>query len=609
MISMMTNHPFARSSKLLSFAEGGRFQRVIGQRDARYPLRQGDRPVFRSLFVNDFTLLSKEGRAQRPGEDSRAPSPSLRVRLSRGESDADSPRFELKRSDDLRAREGARPVERGCRLLMLLTMSFGYLVASTGAIRAADPSPTTKPNILFIFLDDFGWRDTGYMGSDFFETPNIDRLASEGMIFTDAYSSAANCAPARACLLSGQYTPRHEIYNVGTSARGKAAHRKLMHVPGTSTLDPKIQTWAHRLQAAGYRTATMGKWHLSDDPLPYGFDINIGGTHSGGPPRGYYPPHGKVPGLEDAPDGEYVTDRLSTEAAEFIEANQDRPWALYLTHFAVHTPLNAKKELVSKYEAKPPGKLHDDVAMATMIQAVDDGVGLIQAKLDQLGLTDNTVVIFFSDNGGYGPATDMDPLKGYKGTYYEGGIREPFFVKWPGIVEAGSRSSEPIIGVDLYPTLCEIAGAGLPQDQPVDGVSLLPILKGDQNTLGDRPLYWHFPAYLQAYQVWDEQRDPLFRSRPCSVIRVGDWKLHQYFEDGAIELYNLREDIGESNNLAESNSAKARQLLSRLESWRESVDAPVPTQPNPEYDAKEEAKAIAAKRIKERKNTKRRNAG
>ena len=282
------------------------------------------------------------------------------------------------------------------------------------------------PNILFIFLDDFGWKDTSYMGSDFYETPHLDKLAGEGMVFTDAYSCSANCAPARACLLSGQYTPRHEVYNVGTGPRGKAEHRKLKHIPGVSTLSPDITTWAQSVKAAGYRTATMGKWHLSDDPLPYGFDVNIGGTHSGGPPKGYFPPHGKVPGLEVAPDNEYVTDRLSSEAIKFITESKDKPWLLYLTHFAVHTPIQGKKELIEKYKAKKPGVLHQDAVMAAMIQSVDEGVGRISAALDELGLAENTAIFFFSDNGGYGPATSMKPLKGYKGTYYEGGIRVPF---------------------------------------------------------------------------------------------------------------------------------------------------------------------------------------
>lgn len=474
------------------------------------------------------------------------------------------------------------------RLLLPLILTFLFTVFAPA--QASD-----RPNILFIFLDDFGWRDTGYMGSDFYETPNLDRLSSEGMVFTDAYSASANCAPARACLLSGQYTPRHKIYNVGTQPRGKAKHRKLEHIPGTDVLDPKIVTWAQQLQKVGYTTASMGKWHLSNDPIPYGFDINIGGTHSGSPPRGYYPPHGKAPGLEDAPDDEYLTDRLTDEAVKFIRGQKDNPWALYLTHFAVHTPLNAKKELVGKYEAKKKGKLHDHVAMATMIQSVDDGIGKIQATLEELKLVDDTAVIFFSDNGGYGPATDMKPLKGYKGTYYEGGIRVPLFVKWPGIVKPGTRSAEPVIGVDIYPTLCEIGGASMPDAQPADGLSLVPLLNGSKQTFEERPLFWHFPAYLQAYQVWDEQRDPLFRSRPCSIIRSGSWKLHEYFEDGALELYNLVDDIGETKNLSAANPEKANELLSTLEAWRKNVNAVVPVKPNPKYDAEDEARAIARK--------------
>ncbi|MFT5467396.1 MAG: arylsulfatase A-like enzyme [Verrucomicrobiales bacterium] len=468
---------------------------------------------------------------------------------------------------------------------LILTLLF----LSGSAAFAAD-----RPNILFIFLDDFGWKDTSYMGSDFYETPNLDKLAGEGMIFTNAYSCAANCAPARACLLSGQYTPRHEVFNVGTNPRGNAKHRRLEHIAGTSTLDPKIRTWAHQLQSAGYKTATMGKWHLSNDPIPYGFDLNIGGTHSGGPPKGYYPPHGNAPGLQDAPKGEFVTETICNKAAEFISTNKDQNWALYLTLFAVHTPIQAKKDLLPKYEAKEPGVVHSNTKMATMIQAVDDGVGHILAKLEELGLADDTAILFFSDNGGYGPATDMDPLKGYKGTYYEGGIRVPFFVKWPGVVEAGQKNETPIIGVDLYPTLCEISGAELPEGQPGDGKSLVPLFKGEAGSeFAQRPLYWHFPAYLQSYNgVTGEQRDPLFRSRPCSIIRVGNLKLHQYFEDGALELYDLNEDIGEATNLAETQPEKTQQLLAQLDAWRKSIDAPIPTEANPEFDAEVEAEAI-----------------
>lgn len=453
-----------------------------------------------------------------------------------------------------------------------------------------------QPNVLFIYLDDFGWRDSGFMGSDFYETPNLDRLAQGGMVFTNAYSCASNCAPARAALLSGQYGPRHKVYNVGTRPRGKTQFRRLEHVAGADVLDPKIRTWAHQIQAAGYRTGTFGKWHLSKDPLPYGFDVNIGGTGSGGPPKGYYPPHGKVPGLAEAAADEYLTDRLSEEVISFIDENQDRPWFAYLTHFAVHTPLHAKKELLDKYRDKASGSLHQHIEMATMIQAVDDGVGRIVEKLDELGLTDNTVIVFYSDNGGYGPATDMDPLKGYKGTYYEGGIRVPFFVNWPGKVSAGTKNAEPIIGVDLYPTFCAITEAELPKGQVLDGESLLPIFAGDVESLEERALFWHFPAYLQSYaQVWDEQRDPLFRSRPCSVIRKGHWKLHHYLEQNELELYNLEDDLGESKNLAEDHPEIASQLFELLDEWRDGTGADVPTEKNPEFNAEQEAQAIARK--------------
>ncbi len=450
-----------------------------------------------------------------------------------------------------------------------------------------------RPNILFILLDDFGWKDASFMGSDFYETPHLDRLASEGMVFTDAYSCASNCAPARASLLSGQYTPRHEIYNVGTGMRGNPAFNKLRHVPGTDTLDRMTTTWAQVLQGAGYRTGLFGKWHLSADPIPYGFDVNIGGTHSGGPPGGYYAPHGKVPGLGGAPEGEYLTDRLSDEVIAFMRSSGERPWCVYLTHFAVHTPIEAKKDLVAKYAAKEPGKLHRNVAMATMVQAVDDGVGRIVGALEAMGATENTVIFFYSDNGGYGPATDMDPLKGYKGTYYEGGIRVPFFVKWPGVVKGGQESAVPVIGVDMFPTLCEIAGAELPR-QALDGVSLVGLLRGDVDTLGERALFWHFPAYLQSYggDYTMEQRDPLFRSRPCGIVRVGNWKLHEYFEDGGLELYDLGEDIGETRDLSGEMPEKVKELREVMVRWREEIGAPVPSEANPKYDAAAEAEAL-----------------
>ena len=467
-----------------------------------------------------------------------------------------------------------------------------------------DQGKIEKPNILFIFLDDFGWRDCGFMGSDFYETPHLDQLAGEGMIFTNAYSASANCAPARASLLSGQYSPRHQIYNVGTSRRGEPQFGKLMHVPGTDTLDRGIKTWAKQIQQNGYRTAIMGKWHLSQDPRPYGFHINIAGSHSGSPPRGYFPPHPNVPGLDSAAKDEYLTDRLTQEAVTFIEENSSRPWLLYLSHFAVHTPLQGRPDLVEKYNHKPKGSLHDHAVMAAMIESVDQGIGKLIETLDRTQQRNNTVVIFSSDNGGYGPATSMHPLKGYKGTYYEGGIREPLFFTWPGIIKSGTSNSSPVINIDLYPTLCEITGSPMPSDQVLDGVSLMPLLRGEKHQLSDRALYWHFPAYLQSYQRIDEQRDPLFRSRPCSIIRYGQWKLHEYFEDGALELYDLSKDVGETTNLSQTNPRKAEELHQILIRWRASINAPIPATPNPHFSAQAEAEAMAKIKSKKKKRVK-----
>ena len=485
------------------------------------------------------------------------------------------------------------PVITRILLLSLIVCGLG------DGLFADSPGDARRPNVLFIYLDDFGWRDCGFMGSDFYETPNLDALAARGMVFTQAYSSAANCAPARACLLSGQYTPRHEVYNVGTRRRGDPRFGKLQHVPGTDTLRRDIRTWAHQIRQAGYRTASIGKWHLSDDPLPYGFDVNVGGTHSGSPPKGHFPPHPNAPGLQQSAGDEYLTDRLTEEAIGFIKQNQDDPWFLYLSHFAVHTPLQAPPDIVEKYRGKPAGKLHDHAVMAAMIQSVDVGVGRIVEALRQSGLEGRTAIVLTSDNGGYGPATSMEPLKGYKGTYYEGGIREPLFVTWPGVVEPGTVCDEPVIQVDLYPTFCEMTGAELPVDQPLDGESLMPLLRGEPAT-EERAMFWHFPAYLQSYSVTDGQRDPLYRSRPCSIIRKGDWKLHEYFEDGDLELYDLKRDVGETTNLADSHPDKARQLHRELRRWREAIAAPVPREANPNYDAEAEAKAIrqAAKRSK-----------
>jgi len=463
---------------------------------------------------------------------------------------------------------GRRPI-----LIQAIIILMGVLILESPC-RAE-----SQPNILFIYLDDFGWKDTGFMGSDFYETPNLDRLAKEGMIFTDAYSNSANCAPARACHLSGQYTPRHGIYNVGSRPRGSAKHRRLIIPKLKTALDEDVVTWGEILQKKGYKTGMFGKWHVGADPTTQGFDVAV--------------QYNKLPGFKGhyGPTGEYLADVLTDRTIKFIEENKEGPWCAYLAHFGVHTPLHPKKELLSKYEAKKPGKLHNHVVMATMIQAIDDGVGRLIEALDRMGERENTVIVFSSDNGGYGPATDMDPLWGYKGTYFEGGIRVPLFVNWPKVVKPGSRSSEPVIGVDYLPTFCGIAGGDLPK-QPVDGKSLLPLLRGEVETFGKRAIYWHFPAYLQSYAVYGEQRDPLFRSRPVSVIRVGDYKLKEYFEDGKIALYDLKNDIRERKNLAETMPEKRAELYRQLREWQKDVGAPRPSERNPQFEAETERKAI-----------------
>ncbi|MGW8178565.1 MAG: sulfatase [bacterium] len=449
-------------------------------------------------------------------------------------------------------------------LLLVAVWSAGSLLAE-------------KPNILFIYLDDYGWKDAQYMGSDFYETPHIDALARAGMIFSDAYSPAANCAPARACLLSGQYSPRHQVFNVGTRARGESKHRRLLHIPGRSDLPLEIVTWAEALRSGGYTTGLFGKWHLGNSPVNQGFDVVV--------ERGPLGFSGHL-----GPKGEYLADVLTDHTARFIRENQDKPWCAYLSHYAVHTPLQPKHELLAKYESKPKGTLHKNVIMATMIQNVDDGVARLVEVLNSLKLRQKTAIFFYSDNGGYGPATDMDPLWGYKGNYYEGGIRVPFFVNWPGTVPQGT-TKEPIIGVDLYPTFLDMAGIAYP-DQPLDGQSLLPLLKGEVKGFPQRPLFWHFPAYLESYKVYNEQRDPLFRTRPCSVIRLGDYKLHEYYEDGALELYNLKKDIREQHNLAEQDPKRLEQLHRLLQEWRKNIGAPVPNRANPEFDPEAERLAI-----------------
>jgi len=465
-----------------------------------------------------------------------------------------------------------------------------------------------RPNIIFIFIDDMGWTDAGFMGSRYYETPNIDKLATQGMVFTNAYANAANCAPTRACLLTGQYSPRHGVYTVGSSARGASKDRRLIPIPNDTTLDASHITIAEVLKTAGYTSASMGKWHMGNDPelgpIGQGFDVNIAGGSAGSPYGGtYFSPYHN-PYLPDGPAGEYLTDRLAVEALSFIEANKDRPFFLYLTHYAVHTPLQAKADLIAKYKSKPPSNGHRNPTYAAMIDSVDQGVGKIMNKLDELKLADNTVIFFFSDNGGYGGATSNQPLRGFKGMFYEGGIREPMIVRWPGKVGPGTTCDVPVISIDFFPTILEMAGVNKPADLILDGESIVSLLAPAYRRgypgqwpgliVNRQAIFWHFPAYLQGNFLGS--RDNKFRTRPVGVVRKGKWKLLQYFEewvlDGgwdtietnkAVELYDLENDIGETNNLANVNTAKRDELLNLLIHWQKSIGAPIPTERNPDY--------------------------
>jgi arylsulfatase A-like enzyme len=466
---------------------------------------------------------------------------------------------------------------------------MGWPAPASGA--ASDPAARQRPNIVFILADDLGWGDVNCFdpkNRGFYETPHLNRLARQGMRFTSAYTNAANCAPTRAALMSGQQYPNNPVYTVGTGARGRARHRALTPVKNQAVLPTEKITLAECLQQAGYTTGFMGKWHLGSPPnagpRQQGFDVNVGGYRSGMPawPGGYFRPDNN-PHINDASKDEYLTDYLTRKAVSFIDRHQDKPFYLQLSYYSVHTPIQAPEARTAKYQKKQPADGHDNPTYAAMIESVDRGVGRIMAKLDALGLKDNTIVIFFSDNGGLGGyaslglpgggrrgVTDQSPLKGGKGSFFEGGIRVPLIVRWPDHVSADTATDEPVIGMDLYPTLLDATGVSAPADYALDGVSLMPALKDPDRALDREALYWHFPGYLQ-YRGPDN-----WRTTPVSVIRQGPWKLMKFYENNELKLYNLRDDLSETNNLAADRPQKRKMLHQKLQRWLETHDAPLP---------------------------------
>lgn len=460
--------------------------------------------------------------------------------------------------------------------IILIACLFLLFVSQTHA------QSSDKPNVILIVVDDLGWKDVGFMGSNYYETPNLDALAKQSIVFQQAYAGAANCAPSRACLMSGQNTPRHGIYTVSPSARGSAKTRKIIPTPNTRDLAEHQETLAEVLQQNGYATASMGKWHLGPDPTSQGFDINVAGTRSGHP-KTYFSPY-QNPNLEDGPPGEYLTDRITDEALAFIENKKSEPFFLYLPYFTIHTPLQGKEKLVEYYKGKPQKEGQGvNPNYGAMVTSMDENVGRILEQLQRLKL-ENTLLIFTSDNGGIVRLSSQRPLRAGKGSYYEGGIRVPLLFNWPAQNWTPGRRETPVTNLDFFPTILGLLDIPKPTTKLLDGNDLSAVIT-TQASLKKRDLFWHFPIYLEAYSRGkDESRDPLFRTRPGSIVRSGRWKLHHYFEDNGLELYDLKNDLGERNNLANTKKRKAKQLLKKLDDWRTLTSAPVPQEPNPAYE-------------------------
>jgi len=451
-----------------------------------------------------------------------------------------------------------------------------------GASLGMSGSGKRKPNIVLLFIDDMGWTDAGYAGSDFYETPNIDRLSREGVVFTDAYACGANCAPSRACLISGQYTPRHGVFAVKSTDRGPVNQMRLVPVPNRQDLAPENVTVAEALESAGYATGIFGKWHLGRDdavlPKNQGFQTD----YSCDPPSGE--------DFKRTDDPKRVYD-LTEHACRFMEENRDRPFFVYLAHHATHMAIQARRQMAEHFENKQAGSQHSNARFAAMNCHMDDGVGIVLDKLKELGLEENTLVLFASDNGGL-PQSSQKPLRGFKGMMYEGGIRVPMIIRWPGKTKAGTKCGVPVANVDFYPTFLEAAGGAIPKGKELDGESLLALLGG--GSLKRKSIFWHFPGYLDSRNIGS--RDSVFRCRPVSVIRKGDWKLLLYHEEwildggrakidtsNAVELYNLAEDVSEKKNLASKRVDKRDELLDDLLAWIKRFDAPLPSVPNPKY--------------------------
>lgn len=482
------------------------------------------------------------------------------------------------------------------RLSFLTVLCTVVALIAIGPLYGSSEALKSKPNFLFIMVDDLGWSDLGCYNADLHETPNIDAFAKSSIRFTNAYAAAPVCTPTRASLYSGKSPAKLDMTVWREAAKNTLFDQKMIPPDVQENLHLAEVTISETLKKAGYLTAHLGKWHVGDGehfPELQGFDIDVGATVWGCPPTFFYPYRGEIygsqrytPGLEkDASgqynldrDGEYLTDRLTDEAIAIMERFKDESFFVNLCYYTVHTPIEAKADIVKYYQEKlKPGMSHQNAIYAAMVHILDENIGKLLTKLDELNLTKNTIVVFTSDNGGYinewdgNTVTNNAPLRSGKGALYEGGIRIPTMIRWPGVTTPGATCDYPVTTQDFYPTLLEMTNLnGDPkQVQEFEGSSLVPVLKNSQAKIEQRAMYWHYPHYYST-------------TTPVSAIRLGDWKLLEFFEDNHLELYNLKEDIGEQNNLAKTNPQKTAELQKLLTRWRKNVNAAMP-RPNPEY--------------------------
>jgi arylsulfatase A-like enzyme len=461
-----------------------------------------------------------------------------------------------------------------------LWLASSLLLAGMGQTSGAE---SVRPNVVLILADDLGWSDLGCYGADLHETPHLDQLASGGVRFTNAYAAPV-CSPTRSSLMTGKHYARLHVTTWYESAANPPRDRPL--VPPLSIRDLPLTgtTIAKRLQAAGYLTALVGKWHLGDAahyPEAHGFDINVGGTFWGAPFSYFFPYRGAgryggefryVPHLEGGQPGEYLTDRLTDEALRVIDSAGERPFFLYLAHHAVHTPIEPKPELTAHYEAKiAPGLYHQNANYAAMVQSLDESVGRVMQRIEERGLSDRTVIIFLSDNGGHigefdnAACTNNAPLRSGKGSLYEGGVRVPLIVRWPAGAAQNQACDAPVHCVDIAPTIAAITGlADEAHADTTDGRTLAALLQDPTAPDAAPPIFHHYPHYYPT-------------STPASAVRVGDWKLIEFLEDGRREFYNLADDVSESHDLANVEREKTAELGRTLDAWRKQVDAQMPS--------------------------------